>query len=134
MFRAVRTGRRLARAAGVAALGLGLAVGLAAWGRSDASAATPLPELETGGPDGVTAPIDVNAAGEEQLMLLPGIGPAKAKAILTYRMKRPFRVVNDLLRVKGIGPALLKRIRPFVTVTSDTLSPPAKDAARVRRE
>ena len=82
----------------------------------------------------MAAPLDVNAAGEEQLMLLPGIGPAKAKAILTYRMKRPFRVVNDLLRVKGIGPALLKRIRPFVTVTSDTLSPPSKDAVRVRRE
>ena len=92
------------------------------------AAAGPLLDPETAAPAGVTMPIDVNAAAEEQLMLLPGIGPAKARAIVTYRAKRRFRVVNDLLRVKGIGPGILKRIRPFVTVDADDALAPTAGA------
>ncbi|WP_437956737.1 helix-hairpin-helix domain-containing protein [Sorangium sp. So ce119] len=68
---------------------------------------------------GVTADgkVVLNLATEADLMRLPGVGPAKAAAILALRarMKR-FRKVDDLLRVKGLGRRSLKRLRPLVLV------------------
>ncbi len=59
--------------------------------------------------------LDLNAATEEELDALPGIGPSKAKAIIAYREAgNTFRSADDLLAVKGIGPKLLEQIRPFV--------------------
>jgi len=62
-------------------------------------------------------PIDLNKASEEQLMTVPGIGEAIAKRIVTFRDEHgPFRRVEDLMRVKGIGEKSLERIRPYVKV------------------
>ena len=48
-------------------------------------------------------------------MLLPGIGPALSARIVEYRQRKgPFRSVWELGRVRGIGPVLLERIRPYV--------------------
>lgn len=58
-------------------------------------------------------PLDINAVPETELQRLPGIGPAMAKRIVEAR---PFTSVNDLDRVKGIGPATLEKLRPFVFV------------------
>jgi len=58
-------------------------------------------------------PLDINAASEAELQRLPGIGPAMAKLIVEAR---PFTSVNDLDRVKRIGPATLEKLRPFVMV------------------
>ncbi len=56
--------------------------------------------------------IDVNRAGAEELLLLPGIGPKKAEAILAYRNEHgPFTAPEDLLAVPGIGPATLEGLR-----------------------
>lgn len=53
--------------------------------------------------------VNVNTAGEEELCALKGIGPALAKRIVEYRKKRgPFRTPNDLQRVRGIGPVVLR--------------------------
>ena len=61
--------------------------------------------------------INVNSASQAELELLPGIGPAKAKLILEYRSKRgPFKRIEDLDAVKGIGPKTLERLRPLVTI------------------
>lgn len=61
--------------------------------------------------------INVNTAGQGELELLPGIGPALAKRIIEHRAaKGPFRRVDDLDAVKGIGPKILERLRPQVTV------------------
>jgi competence protein ComEA len=66
--------------------------------------------------DTLTEPIDVNRAGSADLQRLPGIGPAMAKRILDERNKAPFQSVDDLRRVKGIGPKTLDRLRPYVIV------------------
>jgi competence protein ComEA len=62
-----------------------------------------------------TVMVNINSAGKSQLTQLPGIGPAIAERIIESRNDSPFNSVDDLLRVKGIGPAKLERIRPFVT-------------------
>jgi len=63
--------------------------------------------------------LDVNAATVEQLTELPGIGEAKARAIVAARADRPFSSVQDLERVKGIGPSLVAELRDRVSVGED---------------
>ncbi|MBE3518848.1 MAG: helix-hairpin-helix domain-containing protein [Firmicutes bacterium] len=62
-------------------------------------------------------PVNVNTADSSLLDLVPGIGPSIAQAIITYRRENgPFRSIEDLLNVPGIGPKTLSKIAPFVTV------------------
>jgi competence protein ComEA len=64
-----------------------------------------------------TGPLDLNTATLEQLDALPGVGPATAQAILDERDKRGrFGSVDELLDVRGIGPAKLEGLRDLVTV------------------
>lgn len=59
--------------------------------------------------------VNVNRASEKELESLPGIGPTLASRIVEHRKKHgPFRGPEDLLKVKGIGPAKLKEISPLV--------------------
>jgi competence protein ComEA len=62
-------------------------------------------------------PIDVDRAGTKELEHLPRIGPALATRIVTEREARgPFGSLDALdQRVKGIGPAMVAALRPFVT-------------------
>jgi competence protein ComEA len=61
--------------------------------------------------------VDLNRAGEAELIALPGIGPALAGRILAERERRGrFRSVDELLEVRGIGPATLERLRERVVV------------------
>jgi len=63
------------------------------------------------------SPIDLNTATADQLDTLPGVGPATAQAIITYRTRHGrFRSVNELLEVPGIGPAKLEAVRSLVKV------------------
>ncbi len=63
-----------------------------------------------------TGPININTATAAELDTLPGIGPATAQAIVTDRDAHgPFASVDDLARVRGIGPAKLAQLRPLVT-------------------
>lgn len=62
-------------------------------------------------------PLDLNRAGETDLIRLPGIGPALARRILSFRNDHGrFARVDDLRKVRGIGPRTLERIRPLVRV------------------
>ena len=61
--------------------------------------------------------INVNTAAADALVVLPGIGPKKAEAIVLYREANgPFKTVDDLVQVKGIGPKTLEKLRPLITV------------------
>ncbi len=65
--------------------------------------------------------VNVNTASIEELQLLPGVGPARARAILEAREHLGgFKRVEDLLEVKGIGPVALEKLRPFVAVKGRT--------------
>jgi competence protein ComEA len=64
--------------------------------------------------------VNINTASEDQLRLLPRIGPTKAKRIVAYRTKQKFKNPWDLTRVKGIGRKTFRHLRPFVTVTGET--------------
>lgn len=60
-------------------------------------------------------PVILNAATEADLVRLPSVGPKRAQAILELRARLGrFRHVEDLLRVRGIGRATLRKIRPLV--------------------
>ena len=63
-------------------------------------------------------PLDPNRADASTLETLPGIGPARAQAIVTERCRSAFETPADLLRVHGIGPRTLARLTPWLAVES----------------
>ncbi len=78
------------------------------------------PEGSAGPPAGagvLAGPIDLNTATIQQLDALPGIGPSTAAAIVAHREQHgPFRTVDGLLDVRGIGDAKLDAVRDLVAV------------------
>jgi competence protein ComEA len=62
------------------------------------------------------AEVDINSASLAELEAIPGIGPAKAKAIVEYRAVTPFATADELQNVKGIGAKLYESIKDKVTV------------------
>jgi competence protein ComEA len=60
--------------------------------------------------------IDLNGATPEELEQLPGIGPTRAHAIVEHRQAHPFKKVDELTKVKGIGRKTFSRLRPLVTL------------------
>jgi comEA protein len=60
--------------------------------------------------------IDLNTATREELMKLPGIGPKTAEDIMTYRQNIPFRKIEDLMDIKGIGEKKFEKVKSFINV------------------
>jgi competence protein ComEA len=65
--------------------------------------------------------VNVNSATPEQLELLPGVGPARARAIVEHRkVNGPFAKPEDLVAVSGIGEKALDRMRPHLATRGKT--------------
>lgn len=94
------------------------------------AAAASLQAAESKGGSGVL--VNINTASAEELQALPGIGSARADEIVHLRKTRgSFRTVEELLEVRGIGPAMLERMRPQVTLSGKTrLSAPGSAAEK----
>jgi competence protein ComEA len=100
------TGRRKSLLLSILALTLLVLPGLAAPSPETADSAKEPPR------------VDINTAGVEELQSLPGIGPALAKRIVEHRQQNgPFRRVEDLLEIQGIGEKSLARMRDRLTVS-----------------
>ena len=68
-----------------------------------------------------TGVVNVNTASSEQLQLLPGIGEARARAIVSMRKQNGgFKSLEQLTEVKGIGDAMLERLRPHLSLNGKT--------------
>jgi competence protein ComEA len=60
--------------------------------------------------------VNLNTATPEELRLIPGVGPARVRNILSYRRAHPFRTVDELGRIKGIGRKTIRRWRLHLAV------------------
>ena len=66
----------------------------------------------------LSIPVNVNTAKVEELDILPGVGPKMAQAIVDFREAHgKFGTLEDLQKVKGLGPKKFAAIRPHITLT-----------------
>lgn len=73
------------------------------------------------------AAVNINTASPSELEALPGIGPAKAKAIVDYRQQHgTFKSVEELKNVKGIGEGIFSKLKAEATVASEPANTKAK--------
>jgi competence protein ComEA len=71
------------------------------------------------------AKVDLNTADRTELEQVPGIGPKLARAIEDHRKEKgPFKSVDDLRGVHGVGPATVEKVRPFLRVEADSAPDP----------
>ena len=73
------------------------------------------------------AAINLNTATKEELVALPGIGPAKAQAILDYRSSHgQFKSIEEVKDVKGIGAKRFEKLKGELTVVGASSKPSAR--------
>lgn len=78
--------------------------------------------------------ININTATQEQLELLPGIGPSMAKKIVDYRAAKPFAEPLQVVRIKGIGRKTFEKLKPMLTVKGETtLREVSKDESEAKK-
>lgn len=74
-------------------------------------------EFDQAAPLEIELVVDINSADWPELSLLPSVGETLAQRIITYRTSHgPFRTVDELQEVTGIGPKTMERLRRYVSV------------------
>jgi len=77
------------------------------------------------------AVVNINTATKEELTSLKGVGDKRAQEIINYRTKNgPFKTVDELDKVPGIGPGIMKQIRSEITTTGKTTANKPGDATK----
>jgi competence ComEA-like helix-hairpin-helix protein len=61
--------------------------------------------------------INLNTASPDELRLIPGVGPSRVRNIMAYRKLHPFRTVDELARIKGIGRKTIRKWRQHLAVS-----------------
>lgn len=62
-------------------------------------------------------PLDINSATQEELVLIPSVGPKTAETIIDYREKHgDFSSLEELLKIRGIGPATLEKFKAYLII------------------
>jgi competence ComEA-like helix-hairpin-helix protein len=61
--------------------------------------------------------VNLNTASPDELRLIPGVGPSRVRNILAYRKLHPFRTVDELARIKGIGRRTIRKWRQHLAVS-----------------
>lgn len=64
--------------------------------------------------------VNINTATVTELAFLPGVGESKATAIIKHRERRPFKKIEDIVRVKGIGRKSFKKMRAYLSISGAT--------------
>lgn len=68
-----------------------------------------------------TGVVNINTAGVDELQLLPRVGPALADRIIAFREANgPFRNVDEILAVKGIGESSFEKLKPYIVTSGAT--------------
>jgi competence protein ComEA len=84
-----------------------------------ASTVKTAPGAGSGAASGEAGLVNVNSASAEQLEALPGIGAAMAARIIEYRQKHgPFKRLDELMNVRGIGEKNFLKLKPLITVAA----------------
>jgi competence protein ComEA len=63
--------------------------------------------------------ININTASKKELITLKGIGKKKADRIIEYREEHPFKTIEELMKVKGIGQKFIDKNKDLITVKDE---------------
>jgi competence protein ComEA len=89
-----------------------------------------LPALAAKRPLGPGERIDLNRASVAELMRLPGVGQKKAQAIVNHRAKAPFQRPEDVVQVKGLGPAWFAKVKANLSAGGAPAAPAPPPAGK----
>ena len=65
--------------------------------------------------------VNINTASSEELQMLPRVGPALAERIIAFREANgPYRTIDEIVAVKGIGESSFARLEPYIVTSGAT--------------
>ena len=71
-------------------------------------------------PREISGVVNLNTGSSKELALLPGVGKHTAGLIIAYREKQPFKAPGEVVKVKGVGKGIFRRIKDHISVSGPT--------------